>query len=223
MRFVDRFHVAQRLNGRSVAIVGSGPGVLDNDSGFVDSFDVVIRVNNHRCFNQSTGLRTDIHYSFYGRSIRKSPHELQREGVTLCMCKCPDAFAIDSEWHRIRGRLEGVDFRRIYQRRAAWWFCDTYIPPLEDFLAHFRLLGGHIPTTGFAAVLDVLSYAPKEIYLTGFDFFRSRIHNVNEPWRGKNNDDPICHVPEREFEWLKERIKTYPIKCDRTLAEMMGV
>lgn len=219
--FVDRSVVARRLNGRSIAIVGSGPGLLGNAPGFVDSHDVVVRVNNYRCTGDVTGFRADVHYSFYGTSIKKTAWSLAHEGVKLCMCKCPNALAINSDWHRRNNRMEGVDFRRIYERRARFWFCDTYIPSLEDFLIHFYLLGGHVPTTGFSAILDVLSFAPKSVYLTGFDFFRSQVHNLNEPWRQKNRDDPICHVPEREAAWLRARVASYPITCDTTLNEIL--
>lgn len=220
---MDRSGVARRLSGRSVAIVGSGPGVLDNEPGFVDGHEVVIRVNNYQCIGTQTGIRTDVHYSFYGMSIKKTAEELRRDGVYLCMAKCPDAVPIDSEWHRRTGRIDGIDFRRIYQRRALWWFCDTYVPTVEDFMCHFNLLGRHVPTTGFAAILDVLSYAPRSIYLTGFDFFQSGLHNVNERWKQKNRGDPICHVPEREADWLRARVKSYPITCDYTLSEILGL
>jgi len=199
-----------------VAIVGSGPGSLDNAPGFVDSHDVVVRVNNYRLL-PATGSRTDVFYSFFGYSIRKTAAELQRDGVTLCMCKCPCALAVDSDWHRERGKMEGVDFRWIYDLRADWWFCDTYVPTLGDFLKDFELLGRHIPTTGFSAILEVLEAKPAAITLTGFDFFRSGVHNINEPWRRKNGDDPIGHVPERELAWLAENWTRYPLTGDRAL------
>lgn len=180
-----------------------------------------MRVNNYRCTGAITGFRADVHYSFYGTSIKKTAWVLAHEGVKLCFCKCPNALAIDSDWHRQRGRIDGIDFRRIYERRKKFWFCDTYVPTVEDFLAHFYLLGRHVPTTGFSAILDVLSFAPRSVYLTGFDFFRSGIHNIDEPWREKNLDDPIRHVPEREADWLRARIASYPITCDRALTEAL--
>lgn len=222
-RFVDRSHVSRLLNGRTVAIVGSGPGVLENADGFVDGHEVVVRVNNYKIRGASTGRRTDVFYSFFGNSIKKTRIELKRDGVQLCMGKCPDAAAIESEWHKARGSSFGVDFRWIYRKRAGWWFCPTYVPPLEDFLATFNLLGRHVPTTGFAAIVDVLQFAPRSVYLTGFDFFRSGIHNVDERWVEKNKDDPIRHEPERELVWLRERMKSYPITCDATLSRMLGL
>lgn len=216
MHFCDRGAVSRMLEGRSVALVGSGPGSLKNEPGLVDSHDVVVRVNNFKNF-PGTGYRTDVFYSFFGQSIRKDAAALQRDGVKLCMCKCPDAKFIESEWHEQRGKDAGIDFRMIYVRRADWWFCDTYVPTTEEFMAHFELLGGHVPTTGFSALLDVLAHKPSRVFMTGFDFFSSRIHNVNERWARINSSDPIRHVPDEERAWLEANIKKHPIVMDTTL------
>jgi predicted O-methyltransferase YrrM len=220
MRFLSRSDLAKVFEGRSVAIVGSGPGVLDNTPGVVDSHDVVVRVNNYR-LSDATGRRTDVFYSFFGNSIRKSAAELKRDGVSLCMCKCPDAMAIHSPWHLERRRLNGVDFRYIYRNRAEWWFCDTYIPETSEFLETFRLLGERVPTTGFSAILAVLSHKPRSVYLTGFDFFSSGIHSVYEPWEERNADDPIRHSPEREMSWLRDNIGKHPITLDPVMHRMI--
>ena len=201
INFLTRSQVAERFKGKSVAIVGSGPGCLDNEPGFIDSHDVVVRVNNYKT-SERAGFRTDVYYSFFGYSIKKTARELKRDGVTLCMCKCPDEHAIHSPWHIENNRLNGVDFRYIYRHREGWWFCDTYIPDASVFVEKYRLLDSHVPTTGFAAILDVMSFEPKSIYLTGFDFFQSGVHNVNEFWDLRNPDDPIAHVPDKEREWL---------------------
>ena len=219
MRFIGKSDVRARLEGRRVCIVGSGPGVLDNAPGFIDGHDVVVRVNNYK-LSAATGRRTDVHYSFYGNSIRTTAAELKRDGVTLCMCKCPNAQAIQSEWHRRHGKMPGVDVRWIYLKRALFWFCDTYVPDVAAFLSHFALLGNHVPTTGFAAILDVLSCEPAELYLTGFDFFRSGVHNVDERWSEKNTEDPIGHVPERELAWLAGQLPNLPhVSCDARLTQ----
>jgi hypothetical protein len=212
--------VAPRFRGKTVALVGSGPGSLDNAPGFVDSHDIVVRVNNYRIM-RNTGARTDVFYSFFGHSIKKTAEELQHDGVTLCLCKCPDDYAIDSEWHRRKRRLNGVDFRYIYESRAPWWFCDTYIPTTEDFLQKFALLGKRIPTTGFAAILDLLSFKPAALYLTGFDFFRSGYHNVTDPWAARNQTDPFAHDPERELRWLAANAGRHPVTFDKELGRIM--
>lgn len=225
MRFVSRSDIRQRFEGKRVAVVGSGPGALGNEPGLVDGFDVVVRVNNYK-LSAAAGFRCDVHYSFYGTSIRKARDELKHDGVTLCMVKIPNAHAIESAWHRRRGQMIGVDFRPHFERRKDWWFTDTYVPTVDEFMVSFNVLGKRIPTTGFAAIFDVLSFDPKSLFLTGFDFFTSGIHNVNEPWRRKNADgldpDPFRHAPERERAWLAGFMIGSPIKVDAALALAMS-
>lgn len=220
MRFVSRAEVAPYFQGRSVAIVGSGPGVLDNEPGLVDSHDVVVRVNNYK-LSPAAGQRTDVYFSYFGNAIKKTAAELQRDGVDLCMCKCPNHNAIRSEWHKQRGKLAGVDFRWIYTLRKPWWFTDTYVPELGEFLEHFHLLGGRVPTTGFSAILTVLSFEPASLFLTGFDFFSSGVHNVDEKWKPGAADDPIGHAPDRELALLRGLELAYPITTDRRLRAVL--
>jgi hypothetical protein len=219
---LNRSECRPTFEGKRVAVVGSGPSVLQNEPGLIDGFDVVVRINNYKLVSPATGSRTDVFFSFFGTSIKKDARHLARDGVTLCMCKCPDAHAIESDWHRENGKMIGVDYRPHYERRRDWWFCDTYIPTVEEFLISFNLLGQHIPTTGFAAILDVLSFDPAEVYLTGFDFFRSGVHNVNEPWRRKNMADPYRHEPERECAWLAANWSAHPLSGDRAITSAMA-
>jgi hypothetical protein len=221
MTFCDKETVRKAIEGKTVALVGSGPGVMDNEPGFIDSHDVVVRISNYKLFPE-TGKRTDIFYSFFGNSILKSAQELQRDGVYLCMCKCPNAKFIESPWHERNGKQNGIDFRYIYRNRANWWFCDTYVPTVEEFLLQFELLGKHVPTTGFSGLLDVLSYNPKSVYMTGFDFFTSNIHNVNERWRRMNPTDPIGHVPDVERRWVIKNHGNYPITFDQKLQKLVN-
>lgn len=218
MHFCSDDHVKKTFYGKRVAVVGSGPGCLDNVPGYVDSFDVVVRVNNFR-LSIETGYRTDVHYSFFGTSITKSSKELQAGGVKLIMCKCPDTKFMDSEWHTRMGKEVGVDWRYIYRNRRNWWFCPTYVPPVEEFAAVFDMLQQHIPSTGFSALHKVLQCEPAEVYATGFDFFSSRVHNVIEPWRPGNPDDPIGHRPDLEREWLRGQITR--VHMDPRLSKIM--
>ncbi len=221
MRFVSWPEVVEQLRGRRIAVVGSGPGSLDNAPGFVDGHDIVVRVNNWKP-GAAQGTRCDVHYSFFGTSITTTRDDLVEAGCWLCMSKLPDSQPIDSEWHRARGKLVGIDYRYIYRNRAAWWPCDVFIPDDARFLAKFDLLGQHQPTTGFAAILDVLECQPAECYLTGFDGFSSGVHNVDEPWKQKNTDDPIGHRPDLEMQWLRDNRNAYPLTFDKRLAGVLA-
>ena len=220
VNFINFDQVREFFRGKTVAIVGSAPSVLDNEPGFIVSHEIVCRVNNYRTGSRQ-GYRTDVHYSFYGTSIRKTQEELINDGVRLCLCKCPNGKPIESEWHERTGKIVGIDFRYIYQNRARFWFCDTFIPDADHFSASFELLGRHIPTTGFAAILDILACEPKSVYLTGYDFFSSGLHNVDERWKPGDPADPICHRPDLEAAWLRENLARHPITMDAALTRII--
>lgn len=221
MRFVSWSDVVERIRGKTVAVVGGGPGCLDNAPGFIDGHEIVVRINGYKT-GRAQGFRCDVHGSFYGTSIRKTAEELLRDGVKLCLCKCPNGKPLESEWHERNGKQIGIDFRYIYRNRAAWWFGDTFIPSTEAFLEKFALLGKHIPTTGFAAILDVLACEPRSLYLTGFDGFTSGLHNVDEKWRQGDPSDPIGHRPALEAAWLAENVRRYPLTFDARLTAILG-
>lgn len=214
--FIKFEQVQKFFKGKTVAIVGSAPSVLDNEPGFIDSHDVVLRANNFK-LSAAAGYRCDVHYSFYGMSIRKTVNDLKSCGVKMCMCKVPNSKPIESEWHEKNTMQAGIDFRTLYHRRQQFWFCPTFIPDDMHFMQSFWLLKEHIPTTGFAAILDVLACDIASVYLTGFDGFKSGLHNVDEKWRPGKPDDPIGHRPDLEIALLGELRKKHPITVDKVL------
>lgn len=220
MLLCTRDDLSRLITGKRVALVGSGPGTAENPPGFVDSHDTVIRVNNYH-LTAGSGSRCDIHYSFYGRSIKKLGSELKRDGVRVCWAKCPDAQAIESEWHILNRKINGIDFRYIYREREHWWPVSVYIPTVAEFRDKFELLNLHVPTTGFSALLDVLALKPANLFLTGFDFFQSYIHNGKDAWRQNNPSDPIGHLPQLEKAWLKARVEHLPITMDLALSNAL--
>ncbi|HBA32965.1 MAG TPA: hypothetical protein DCZ12_02380 [Gammaproteobacteria bacterium] len=218
--FCDRERLHEAFAGKSVAIVGSGPGVLKNDPGFVDSHDVVVRVNNYKTSAQA-GKRTDVFYSYFGNAVKKTARELKADGVTLCISKLPNGKVVDSPWHEKRKKLHGIDYRWVYEKRRNWWFCDTFVPSVDDLREKMSILDGHMPTTGFAAISDVLSCAPRYVYLTGFDFFQSMTHNVNEAWKPGDPTDPIGHDAELERIWIRDNCARLPIGMDEQMIQAM--
>lgn len=220
--FLTWDEVAEIFDRKSVAVVGSGPSCMQNKGERIDDHDLVVRVNNYKLAPIKTGKRTDVHYSFYGNSIKKTAQQLQSDGVKLCMCKCPDARFIESEWHTKRGAEHGIDYRWIYNQRAGWWFSDVYAPTKERFQEYFDLMQNHIPTTGFQCILEILKTPARSIYITGFDFFSSRIHNVDERWQPGRPDDPIGHRPELEREYIRNLMDSR-VSYDKALSDIVSV
>jgi hypothetical protein len=124
------------------------------------------------------------------------------------MCKCPNSQPIESDWHVKNNKKLGIDFRYIYKNRKGWWFCPVYIPTDVRFKKLYYALENHIATTGFAAIWEIAHLPVKKIYITGFDFFQSGVHNVNERWRPGDSNDPIGHRPDLEKKLLHKLIMT---------------
>ena len=218
--FCDRERLHEAFAGKSIAIVGSGPGVLKNEPGFVESHDVVVRVNNYKT-GPEAGRRTDVFYSYFGNAIKKTARELKADGVMLCISKLPNGKVVDSPWHERRKKLHGIDYRWVYEKRLGWWFCDTYVPSVDELRDKMAMLDGHMPTTGFSAIADILSCAPRYVYLTGFDFFQSMTHNVNEAWKPGDPSDPIGHDPDRERRWVRDNCDRLAMGMDEQMIQAM--
>lgn len=190
---------------KRVVIIGSAPsGASYNYSENIESYDEVIRVNNYKTrgidkrgkvydYTKSLGVRTDWHYSFYGGSIRKSQEELKADGIKGHLCKCPDEECHVTKWHIKVNQIQGGDFRPLYRRRKDFWIAPVYIPDKDHYMELFNLLGKHVPSTGFACIWELIQCRPKELYITGFDFMNTPVHNVDEPWLKGRADDPIGH------------------------------
>lgn len=219
MQFADKTEIKNFIHNKRVVIFGSAPSALDNTEKDIENYDIIIRVNNYDIskFYKNIGKRTDIHYSFYGYSIRKTKKELSEEGIKYHVCKCPDAFC-----HNEALTEFSKSYRWIYEMRKDFWVAPVYIPAKEDYFKYYNKLNNHVPTTGFMAIMTFKDFFPAELYITGFDFFKSKLHNINQQWNeGKLKNDPICHDPEKEKNLLLEYTKKYNfIKLDNYLKNL---
>lgn len=230
MRQLTFDYLKNYFSGKTVAIVGSAPTVLDNIRADIEGYDEIIRINNYKTkgidplrnrpydYTANVGNRTDWHYSFYGSSIRKTQEELKADRIKGHLCKCPDNNCHMTAWHEKMGWQKGCDFRWIYRVRQNYWVAPVYIPEREHYLKCFNLLNKHVPTTGFCCVWEFINIKPKRLYITGFDFFESGKHNIDDMWRPGRADDPICHVPRVEYKYVKGWALQYEwIRVDKYL------
>lgn len=181
------------IEGKKVVILGSAPSVLKNDGEYINSFDLIVRINNYKMFGfeKYVGNRTDIFYSYFGRNIKKENSELLNDGVKLIMSKYPNN---DFTGHTSGQVIQGISdtCKWVYDLRQDWWKFPVWIPKLRYFRENYNRID-RIPTTGMSAVLDILRFSPCLLYITGFDFMRSKIHNVDEAWNdGDGNHDHMA-------------------------------
>lgn len=171
---VNNAYMTRFFADKSVVVLGSAPCVVNAGATYLSEFDVIVRVNDYKIYNDCN--RVDVHYSYWGRSIKYS---MSHSGGAVVMCKYPNAVFKSKKY--VAGH--SGDLRDVYAMRAREMRDDMimYIPHIDDFLSNYNLVGA-IPTTGVSAVLDVLRFNPRKLHAAGFDFFVSGRHNISDVW-----------------------------------------
>lgn len=170
-------YVRDFFKGKNVLVLGSAHCVAKLEAEFMDGFDVIVRCNNYKIFNECR--RTDIYYSFLGGSVKKSMDSIVEDGAKFVFCRCPDAdFSHHAGGEYIPGR--SYDARTVYEHRKNWFKLPYFVQTTENYESNF-LLCDRLLTTGVSSIVDVLRYNPARVYVAGFNFFTTLIHNVDEP------------------------------------------
>ncbi len=205
------------IEGKKIIILGSAPSVLLNKGSEIDAFDYVVRLNNYKIdgFEKNVGTRTDIYYSFFGRSIKKENEELKRHKVKFIMNKYPN----QTFWDHTGGKaIVGIsdECKWVYKLRKDWWEFPVWIQKRKYFRENYEYMC-RIPTTGVSAILDVLRFKPGLLHITGFDFMTSKIHNTNEKW----NDGDGNHDHFGEMKLISLLVSNDKITCDNFIKDLI--
>jgi hypothetical protein len=194
------------FKGKTVLILGSGPGVTSVTSKQMLKYDLICRVNNYTWHNENHKI--DVYYSFLGNSIRKKATEMIKDNVKLIICKCPDENVIVTHEDGSLNQNLSCDTRYVYKHRikGRFFIKPYHIINTEQYNAHNRLIG-HICSSGTAAILDILHFSPKHIHIAGFDWFRSGKH-----FKGGVNLKPFPHRHYwlSEFTVIRKLVETLP-------------
>lgn len=191
---------------KRVAVVGNGP-LREGQADEIETFDTIVRLNNFDRNVSGRATRCDIHYSYFGRSIRPVNYRAHKTQLLIFRFPRPPFSLPDPvQWFELRQRQKEICFDWIYRLRED--LLSAYTPVLcverRTFLDYFELLGDHIPTTGFQAVLDFDGLRTSELVLYGFDCFTSGLHNGGRStWNRGGMEHPYGHVPDREKEILE--------------------
>lgn len=178
------------LGDKDILIVGGGPDAGNFSEEFYDGFEVVVRINNYKKIHS---FHTDVFFSYFGRNIKKTQEELKQDGVEFLINKYPNE---DMRECLDGSKVSDRDFRWVYDYRKPWWFKPLVAQKREDLLRQVKLLGGYMPTTGFACVDFFVNTLKRTPYVIGFDCFKQKIHNLDEPW-----DESGQHKP-----WLERKL-----------------
>lgn len=159
------------LKGRSVIIVGPSKTVLrKKNADFVHSFDLVVRLNKSlpvaTNMEEFIGYRTDILYnSCYSDSGQNniSVNMLVNNNVKYLRASYPpiSVFKKDLDRFKLHNRSYGFPFGHID------------IKYYKNIVSKINTR----PYTGTLAILDILKYDIKVLYITGLDFFKYNYHS----------------------------------------------
>jgi len=219
------------LKNKKVCIVGPAPKIIGSSSGkIIDSHDIVVRLNNGYMFcdkhGEDIGTRMDIIYQTsipkFGRGITMPIKELQNKVKWIC-CSYPD------EKHRknICDVVEHVGDR-----------ISIHIMDRNRWGKLSELIGNQVgksaipPTTGLAAIFDLLAHDIKKLYITGFTFFKVNKKRERIYYKGYGTT-PANEIPANlkdskhnfkgELRYFKKIIKSdNRISCDDVLNKVIG-
>jgi len=163
------FHPEDVFKGKRVAVIGAADSAFEKENGvYIDSFDVIVRVNKapHSWSPEKAkfiGGRTDVlFHSFYENSDSGGgpiDFELyEQQGIKY----------IVNPNHNIKGLRTHLNYyKRNLNNNSTYFLARSFSEKIT------KNLGKWIPTVGFSALHTVLNSKCKEVYITGFTFFKT--------------------------------------------------
>lgn len=209
---------------KRIAIIGPANSAIENELGsYIDGFDIVVRIN------KSIDV-VDKYAKFIGNKTTVLFHGLDETPKTGC------GSIETTKWKKkgVKKVYYPLNIDKFYLNLTNYFKKNSALLPISqiDKALYDEIsykLDNFIPTTGFAAIYILLSSNFKELYISGFTFFKTN-HLSGYREDLKDNSEAILlmkqygnHDPEREFELFKKMIKNNKrnIKLDTKLLELL--
>ncbi len=189
------------VKGKTIALVGPAESILNTNRGhIIDKFDIVVRLNKSiplpKDISHDIGTRTDILYNSLNRSDfpgenKLSPTLHKKYGIKFVCSSYPfnGVFKDDIAY-----------YVRKYQFELPFKVMD------EKKFQKFEVALGTRPYTGTCAIMDLLSYPIKYLYITGLDFYYSKYYSqYREISKGqlKHTRNSNIHNAKPQLNYLK--------------------
>ncbi|SFT41682.1 hypothetical protein SAMN04489724_0662 [Algoriphagus locisalis] len=207
--FSKRIDLDKLFKGKNIAIIGSADTVFECENGsYIDSFDIVIRINRSYCFlsedNQKfLGSKTSIlFWNFFERDNTNFGYfNLQKFNKAN----------ID---FLILGRSNLLGIRQIFNFYKKYTYSiNTYY---SSFSSYKKLCEKFDikPTIGFVSLYNVLNSDFKSCFISGFSFYETKyLNDYEKAMNDKTSIDLFNfvkvergHRPDIEFKVFKEMI-----------------
>ena len=189
------------VNGKTVALVGPAESILGTKRGeIIDRFDLVVRLNKSiplpKDLSKDIGTRTDILYNslnisdFPGEN-KLSPTLHKKYGIKFVCSSYP---------------FQGVFKEDIMRYIRKYRFELPFKVMDDERFRKFEMSLGTRPYTGTCAIMDLLSYPIKYLYITGLDFYYSKYYSqYREITKGqlKHTRNSTIHNAKPQLNYLR--------------------
>lgn len=222
-----RNKLSSYLKGKRVVLVGPAPSVIDSaQAALIDSYDVVVRLNKAlpipKDLQKDIGTRCDILYNCMNPSDDCGGviniNTLNKYGVKFLVGAYPPVDSVGTTKLRIK-----TDSLSFYNKNRNNWrsFCYT---DKTHFLSLWKLM--RLPNTGTMAILDLLRFDIKELYITGITFFKGGYIRSYRDYDEKGIMNHLkkfnLHNPNKQLDYACERLLKEPrVTMDNTLTSIL--
>lgn len=195
------------LNNKRIAIIGAADSAFEEENGeYINSFDYIIRINKapHSLTPEKSKFIGDhtnvLFHSFYENTVSGGgPIDLElykKQGISY----------IINPNHNLKGLIVHLNyFKRNLTKHK------TYILPKSFYKRMVKNFEKWTPTVGYSALYTVLNSPFKEMYITGFTFFKTpyandyRDHFKDMDSNNEHIKNQGIHNPDLELrEFIKE-------------------
>lgn len=177
---------ADYLKDKRVVIVGPAPSIINSGQGnLIDSYDIVVRINKAVPvpinLHKDIGSRTDILYNCLKQTADCggiiNMNILHNNGVKCLICPYPPIFPFKKDIEKFV--LQNENFNKKHNKLMPFRHIDTKYYKILEYQMKSR------PNSGICAILDLLSFDIKELYITGFTFFKGGYYKQYRPLNEK--------------------------------------
>lgn len=195
---------AEFIRGKRVVVVGPAPSIVGTKQrAKIDSYDVVVRINKAlpvpASMTDDIGTRTTVLYNCLNTNPENGgvlePKTLKRANVTHLRCPYP------AKEPFLR------DIRKA--QRQPWGAIKLSWTALGHYNSWERAMQSR-PNSGICAILDLLTHPIKELYITGFTFFKggyySAYRNLDEKQVHARMDKAGNHNQEKQLAFMRRRL-----------------
>lgn len=216
--------LAELIKGKRIALVCPGPNLVgSNDGELIDSYDVVIRVNQK--FEMSDELKKDygsrgdiLIGSFNVNNVVECMRNMDYiKGFKRIICVMPSSPII--------GGHPTINF---FNHLTSIGVKNTRLDDRYIYKEFYNV--GTVPNSGLMAILMLMNYDFKELYITGLTFYNmGKFGDIyNDEYKksvgrvaDQNSHDHKIHQQPPQIKCLQDLHKKYPelIKLDKYLTE----